>query len=71
MLMMKNIINIHNVRNGKIVDEESVASSIITGRLNLNDIKNNYINSFNEKTNFINPLKFFIFIKIYILSKKT
>lgn len=49
--MMKNIINIHNVRNGKIVDEESVTSSIITGRLNLNEIKKEVKKIYNERHN--------------------
>ena len=36
---MKNIINIHKVLNNKIVDDNVEYSSIITGKLNLNEIK--------------------------------
>jgi len=51
MLMMKNIINIHNVRNGKIVDEESIASSVVTGKLNLNEIKKEVKKIYKERHN--------------------
>ena len=49
--MIKNTINFHNVRNGKIVEEESITSSIITGKLNLSEIKNEAKRLYDERHN--------------------
>ena len=49
--MIKNNINIFKVRNNKIVDETSEFESIITGKLNLNDIKKEAKRIYNERHN--------------------
>lgn len=49
--MITNRINIHNVRNGKIVDENSELSSIITGKLNLSEIKKEAKRLYDERHN--------------------
>ena len=49
--MIKNNINIFNVRNHKIVDDVSKFESVITGKLNLNEIKKEAKRIFDERHN--------------------
>ena len=48
--MVTNTVNIYNVRK-KIVDEEASFESVITGKLNLQDIKKEAIRLYNERHN--------------------
>lgn len=49
--MVKNTINIHKVLNNKIVDDNAEYSSIITGKLNLNEIKKEAKKLYDERHN--------------------
>lgn len=49
--MVKNTINIYNVRNNKVVDENSLFNTIFTGRLNLDEIKKEAKKIYNERHN--------------------
>ncbi len=48
--MVTNTVNIYNVRK-KIVDEDASFESVITGKLNLQDIKKEAIRLYNERHN--------------------
>lgn len=49
--MIKNNINIFNVRNNKIVDETSEFESVITGNLNLDELKKEAKRIYDERHN--------------------
>ena len=51
MIMVRNKINIHNVLNNKVVDDNIEYESVITGKLNLNDIKKEAKRLYDERHN--------------------